>query len=90
MVYGYAVYWIDFAEAWCPMAKFFQPDEMTVAMKFMEQLRKDQNNQFVTFSSQISTMIGKHGVDAVVDGKTPDGVAYTWVKRRIVREDNDV
>lgn len=79
MTYGYMVFWMA---AWRPLAKHFQPNEMSVALKFMEDLRKDENNQFVTFSSQVSTMVGKHGVDAVVDGKTPDGVEYTWVKRR--------
>jgi len=78
MIYGYMVFWVDGR----PLAKHFRPDEMNAALKFMEELRKDKNNQFVTFSSQISNMVGKPGVDAVVDGKTPDGVEYTWVKRR--------
>lgn len=37
---------------------------------------------FVTMVSEDPNSVGKPGVDAVVDGKTPDGEAYTWMKRR--------
>jgi hypothetical protein len=35
---------------------------------------------FVTMVSEDPNHVGKPGVDSVVDGKTPDGVAYTWNK----------
>jgi hypothetical protein len=37
--------------------------------------------QFVTIrGSDGMEFVGRFGVDSVVDGKTPDGVAYTWNK----------
>ena len=37
--------------------------------------------QFVTIrGSNGMEFVGQFGVDSVVDGKTPDGVAYTWNK----------
>jgi len=35
---------------------------------------------FVTIKGPDFEACGKFGVDAVVDGKTPDGVPYTWNK----------
>ena len=37
-------------------------------------------NEFVTIKSPDFEVCGMFGVDSVVDGKTPDGVAYTWNK----------
>jgi hypothetical protein len=37
-------------------------------------------NEFVTISGGEFEIVGRFGVDSVVDGKTPDGVAYTWNK----------
>ena len=37
--------------------------------------------QFVTIRGPDGMeFVGRFGVDSVVDGKTPDGVAYTWNK----------
>ena len=37
--------------------------------------------QFVTIrGTDGMEFVGRFGVDSVVDGKTPDGVAYTWNK----------
>jgi hypothetical protein len=35
---------------------------------------------FVTIKGPDFEVVGKFGVDAVADGKCPDGVAYTWNK----------
>jgi hypothetical protein len=35
---------------------------------------------FVTIQGPDFEVCGIFGVDSVVDGKTPDGVAYTWNK----------
>ena len=35
---------------------------------------------FVTIKGPDFEVCGVFGVDSVVDGKTPDGVAYTWNK----------
>ena len=37
-------------------------------------------NEFVTIKRADFEMVGMFGVDSVVDGKCPDGVAYTWNK----------
>ena len=37
-------------------------------------------NEFVTISGDGFEVCGMFGVDSVVDGKTPDGVAYDWNK----------
>ena len=39
-------------------------------------------NVFVTIIGGKYDIVGKFGVDEIVDGKTPDGVEYGWVKRR--------
>jgi len=37
-------------------------------------------NEFVTISGPEFEIVGMFGVDAVADGKCPDGVAYDWNK----------
>lgn len=48
---------------------------LNLAMAFAKEL-----NAFVTIQGGEFEIVGKFGVDSVVDGKTPDGVAYTWNK----------
>lgn len=53
------------------------------ALKFLEDLRKDAvSNEFtfITMVGENQNQVGKAGVDEVKDGKTPDGVEYTWNK----------
>ena len=38
--------------------------------------------EFVTITGNGMEIVGVFGTAAVVDGKTPDGEAYTWMKRR--------
>jgi hypothetical protein len=40
-------------------------------------------NEFVTIKSKEFELVGMFGADSIVDGKCPDGVDYTWKKRRI-------
>ncbi len=42
--------------------------------------RRDEGHRFVTMVSEDPAHVGKPGVDAVVDGKTPDGQTYDWSK----------
>lgn len=42
--------------------------------------KRDAGYTFVTMASENTEHVGKQGVDAVVDGKTPDGHAYDWSK----------
>ena len=45
------------------------------AMKFAKAYDK-----FVTITDGTTEIVGKFGVDAVVDGVCPDGVVYDWNK----------
>ncbi|WP_296508629.1 hypothetical protein [Rhodoferax sp.] len=42
--------------------------------------KRDAGHTFVTMASENPNNVGKQGVDAVVDGKTPDGEDYDWSK----------
>ena len=50
-------------------------DTLDLAMNYAKVLGK-----FVTIKGGKFEIVGRFGVDSVVDGKTPDGVAYTWNK----------
>ena len=51
---------------------------LDLAMKFAKEL-----NVFVTIKSKDMEIVGMFGADSIKDGKCPDGVDYTWKKRRI-------
>ena len=50
-------------------------DTLDLAMNYAKTLDK-----FVTISGDSFEVVGRFGVDSVVDGKCPDGVAYDWNK----------
>jgi hypothetical protein len=52
---------------------------LTEALQYSEEFRK-LGMVFVAMVSKDPNQVGKPGVDAVVDGKTPDGMDYTWNK----------
>ena len=39
-------------------------------------------NKFVTIAGNGMEIVGLFGADSIKDGKCPDGVDYTWMKRR--------
>ncbi len=39
-------------------------------------------DEFVTITNGTTEIVGKFGADSVVNGKCPDGIEYSWVKRR--------
>ena len=39
-------------------------------------------NEFVTISGEGMEIVGIFGADSIKDSKCPDGVDYTWMKRR--------
>ena len=49
------------------------------AMKFAT----NETNEFVTITDGTTEIVGKFGVDEVKDGICPDGIVYSWVKRRL-------
>jgi hypothetical protein len=38
--------------------------------------------EFVTITGHGMEIVGMFGVDSIQDGRCPDGVDYTWMKRR--------
>jgi len=72
----FKVYWSYAKEAY---SEDF--DSMTEALAHCEFLRKS-GRRFVTMVSENADQVGKMGVDTVVDGLCPDGIAYSWTKRR--------
>lgn len=53
-------------------------ETLALAMDWAKEL-----GEFVTIRVNGMELVGKFGADSVVDGKCPDGVDYTWKKRRI-------
>lgn len=39
-------------------------------------------NEFVTIKSKDYEIVGMFGTDTIKNGKCPDGVEYSWMKRR--------
>lgn len=53
--------------------------DLVDALRISRELR-DTGYTFVTMASENPQSVGKQGVDAIVDGKTPDGHNYDWSK----------
>lgn len=49
--------------------------DLNSAMEYAKSL-----NEFVAITGEGFEIVGKFGVDSVVDGKTPDGIKYDWNK----------
>jgi hypothetical protein len=41
------------------------------------------SGEFVTIRVNGMELVGRFGADSIVNGKCPDGIDYTWKKRRI-------
>ena len=52
---------------------------LTDALRAVKE-KRDAGHTFVTLVAEDPHHIGKPGVDAVAEGKTPDGQAYDWSK----------
>ena len=52
---------------------------LTLALEIVKE-KRNAGYSFVTMVAEDPNQVGKPGVDAVVDGKTPDGQAYEWSK----------
>lgn len=64
--------------------------KVTTKIKSIEALTLDEvlklakeMNELVTIEGYGIEIIGLFGVDSVIEGKCPDGSAYTWKKRRL-------
>lgn len=83
----YKVYWTVTQDGHqTPHSHSFGSSEMTEAMHLCEALRRSRREgapvSFITFCSENPDHVGQSGVDSIKDGLTPDGLPYTWVKRR--------
>ena len=63
-------------------ARSYDEDTLSGALHVAEGLRRNTRNSFVTIVSENPNVVGKPGVDAITDGKLPDGTVYQWYKRR--------
>ena len=82
------VFWLDEPEINYPHGKpnmrMFGDDvidKLGEALRFTEVLR-NAGCRHINISGENPNMVGKQGVDSVRNGATPDGVPYTWKKRR--------
>ncbi len=64
----YVVYWTDHNG----MVHATPTGDMNEALKITKRMR-DAGMTFVVMASELSSNVGKVGVDSVVDGKCPDG-----------------
>ena len=52
---------------------------LTDALRTVKE-KRDAGHAFVTMVAEDPNQVGKPGVDAVAEGKTPDGHVYDWSK----------
>jgi hypothetical protein len=71
----FKIYWTTADAAACSQDEVL----LTRALEIVKQ-KRDAGHGFVTMVAEDPRHVGKPGVDAVVDGKTPDGQAYEWSK----------
>ena len=73
----YKVYFTDITNASCSQ----DFNDMSSALTYTQYLHNN-GARFVTMASENMHQVGKRGVDEVKNGMTPDGIEYSWVKRR--------
>jgi hypothetical protein len=71
----FKIYWTDAHSQACSQDETL----LTLALEIVKE-KRDAGHSFVTMVAEDPRQVGKPGVDAVVDGKTPDGHAYEWSK----------
>lgn len=65
------------------MYKVFYDDQEVEAVDLNEAMKVAKAvNQFVRITNGDIEFVGRFGVDSIVDGLCPDGVEYSWMKRR--------
>ena len=75
------MYKVYFTNEW-DQANSYTVESLNEALSIAAGLRKSTRHSFVTIVSENPDVVGKAGVDSVVDGKLPDGNNYEWKKRR--------
>lgn len=76
---GIVVFWLNADQ---PHHSHFTDLQLTEALSCCQRLRRQPGITHVTLSSEHPNSVGQPGVDAVEDGRTPDGHVYDWTKRR--------
>ena len=71
----FKIYWTDANAQACS-----QDEALLTRALDIVKARRDAGHSFVTMVAEDPSHVGKPGVDAVVDGKTPDGQDYDWSK----------
>ena len=71
----FKIYWTDAHHNACSQNE----ELLTKALEIVKE-KRNAGYSFVTMVTEDPRQVGKPGVDAVVDGKTPDGHAYDWSK----------
>lgn len=71
----FKIYWTDHGGT----PNSVDEEDLAAVLRITKEMR-DSGMSFVTMASENQNSVGKPGVDAVVDGKTPDGHQYEWSK----------
>lgn len=71
----FKIYWTSAHDEACSQNEAL----LTRALDIVKE-KRNAGYSFVTMVAEDPNHVGKPGVDAVVDGKTPDGQAYEWSK----------
>ena len=79
MLYNRAMFKIYYTDPVGDVSHAHNVRTLNEALQYTEGFRR-LGMTFVTMVSENPDSVGRPGVDSVVDGKTPDGVAYTWNK----------
>lgn len=79
---NFSVFWIQRSESGLePKFQLFTGTDVCPVLKFAEGKRKTENCFHVVISSSHEDCVSGTGVDAVENGKTPDGETYEWSKQ---------
>lgn len=71
----FKIYWTEAGSKACSQDEA----QLTRALEVVKE-KRNAGCTFVTMVAEDPHHVGKPGVDAVVDGKTPDGQDYEWSK----------
>jgi len=71
----FKIYWTGAHNEACS-----QNEELLTKALAIVKEKRDAGYSFVTMVAEDPRQVGKPGVDAIVDGKTPDGHDYEWSK----------
>lgn len=75
------VFWMEAGVARSmPMVKLKSVVDFTQYLR--RKAKEGEPIMFIASATENYDMVGELGVDEIVDGKTPDGEEYSWLKRR--------